>query len=182
MFVSASYLCYDSFLLLCCCLLLLLKFLLAIVITVIIVSMGMNQLFLADTFCKQVSNGLQSLFWGELSLAVCFNLSLQVWFLMCKIVSVSIFVHCAHFYFQGANPLHSVMLFCFCKVPHNFQFVDPKLWFFECSKSEIIIHLQEHQFHIYWMTIAKPSLKKHLKNQQTRPLRYPLWMWSCSKK
>ena len=63
MFVSTSYLC-DSFLLTCCCLLLLLKFLLAMVITVIIVNMDMNQLFSADTFCKQISNDLQSLFWS----------------------------------------------------------------------------------------------------------------------
>ena len=117
MFVSASYLCCDSFLLLCWCLLLLLKFLLAMVITVIIISMGMNQLFSAGTsvdkfqmncsLCSEVS-----CHWLFVSIYH-YMLFLLVWFLRCKIVSVSIFVHCAHFY--GINPLHQLCFFAFVR-------------------------------------------------------------------
>ena len=120
-FVSTSCLCCDSFLLTCCCLLLLLKFLLEIVVTVIIVEIGMNQLFSANTFCKQISNDLQSLFRIELSLAVCFNLSLHVWFLMCKIVSVSIFIYCTHFYFYGINHCTQLCFFAFVRYLTTFN-------------------------------------------------------------
>ena len=128
MFVSTSYLC-DSFLLTCCCLLLLLKFLLAMVITVIIVNMDMNQLFSADTFCKQISNDLQSLFWSYhcLFVSICHSM-FSFW---CVKMFQRVFLYTAlTFYFHDINSLHTTMFLCFCKVPHNFQYIDPKLWFF----------------------------------------------------
>ena len=89
----------------------------------------------------------------------------------CEKCFSDIFIHCTHFYFHGINPLHSVMFLCFCKVPHNFQFIEPRLWIFECSKPKIIIHLQEHQFHIYWWTKACHHLREYLKTTSNRSLR-----------
>ena len=85
---------------------------------------------------------------------------------MCKIVSESIFVYYTHFYFHDVNPLHSVMFLCFCKVPHNFQSIDPKLWFFRNLKS-VTIKNTNFTF-IEWPC---HHLREYLKTTSNRPLR-----------
>ena len=89
-----------------------------------------------------------------------------------------VFLYTVLICFHSINLLHSVMFLCFCKVPHNFQSIDSKLWFFRNSKLEIGNHLNAQISHLL-MDKTKSSFKRaFLKtNKQQGFWDVPNWMW-----